>query len=165
MDIERKNTLIRLMSVCILFLIFVIFTTSVQSPQRVYTARGFSPTIVAPTATPTPFNPFPYMPPKLPYSHAYLTMLVGDSIVAALGPNADLLRQHLIEYYPDHEFVNYNYGFGATSIETLPDRLNKGSIYLDQNYLAILSQGFDLIIIESFGYNPLSQLNEGEGLT
>lgn len=159
MDVIKKDILIQLLSVCALFLIFVIFLSNAQKPQKVYPAQGFFP-----TSTPAPFSPFPYQPPKIPYSRAYLTMLVGDSIVASLGPNAASLRLHLIELYPDHEFVNYNYGFGATSIETLPDRLIKDSVYEGQNFPAILSQGFDLIIIESFGYNPLSQLTEKEGL-
>jgi lysophospholipase L1-like esterase len=112
--------------------------------------------------TPTPFNPFPYKPPKIPYSRSYLTMLVGDSMVASLGPNANLLRQHLIELYPAHEFVNYNYGFGSTNIETLPERLTKDTVYKGQNFPAILSQGFNLIIIESFAYNPLSETEESD---
>src|SRR3989344_7531054 len=156
MENRKGNTQVFLsLYVIVLCAISIFFA----KPQETKTTRGeFIP-------TPTIFQPFPYRLPKVTISRAYRTMLVGDSMVDSLGLNANLLRQHLIEYYPDHEFVNYNYGFGATSIETLPDRLNKGSIYLDQNYLAILSQGFDLIIIESFGYNPLSQLNEGEGLT
>ena len=114
--------------------------------------------------TPTPFMPYPYIIPQVPKSRAYRIVIVGDSMVAALGPNANLLRQHLIEYYPENEFVTYNYGFGATSIETLPARLHGETVYNDQTYQSILSQGFDLIIIESFGYNPLSQLSQGDGI-
>ena len=110
-----------------------------------------------PTATPTPFNPFPYKPPVIPYSRAYRTMLVGDSMVGSLGPNANLLRLHLIEFYPAHEFVNYNYGFGSTNILTVPDRLEKQTTYLGETFPPINDQTFDLIIFESFAYNPLSQ--------
>ncbi|KKQ98575.1 MAG: hypothetical protein UT24_C0009G0075 [Candidatus Woesebacteria bacterium GW2011_GWB1_39_12] len=161
MDIQKKDVFIRLLSLSVLFLIFVASLSNVQRPQKVNPARGFNPTY---TPTPIPFNPFPYKIPTIPYSRAYRTMLVGDSIVGSLGPNADRLRQHLIVFYPSHEFVNYNYGFGATSIETLPERLAENTVYRGQSYQPILSQGFDLIIVESFGYNPLSQLNEGEGL-
>lgn len=91
-------------------------------------------------------------------------MMVGDSMVGSLGANAQLLRQHLIEYFPNHEFVNYNYGFGSTNIETLPARLTQDTIYNNVNFPSILSQGFDLVIIESFAYNPLSQEVSGEGL-
>ena len=164
MEIPKKDTLIQLLSFSALFLIFVIHLSFVQKPQKIYKASGFFPT---PTLTPipTPFNPFPYKPPTLPNSRSYRLMLVGDSIIASLGPNAEALRQHLIKLYPEHEFVNYNYGFGATSIETLPDRLRKETEYQGQKFQSILSQGFDLIIIESFAYNPLSQKNDGEGLS
>ncbi|OGM25887.1 hypothetical protein A2962_00470 [Candidatus Woesebacteria bacterium RIFCSPLOWO2_01_FULL_39_61] len=161
MEVLKKNILIELLSISILFFIFIIFLSGAQKPQTVYPAQGFIP---APSPTPTPFNPFPYNPPKIPYSRAYRIMLVGDSIIASLGPNAQLLRQHLIELYPEHEFVNYNYGFGATSIETLPERLSQETTYKEQKFQSILSQGFDLIIIETFAYNPLPQYSDGEGL-
>lgn len=118
-----------------------------------------------PIITPTPFNPFPYVLPKIPYARSYLTLLVGDSIVGSLGPNADVLRQNLIYLYPNHEFVNYNYGFGSTNIASLPERLTQGTSYEGQEFPAILSQGVDLIIIESFAYNPLSEKPENENIS
>lgn len=142
-------------SLVVLFMLI----TNVSKPQRVQPVHGFGEVL-----TPTGFEPFPYTPPKVPNSRAYRIMLAGDSIIGSLGPNAQLLRQHLIEYYPNHEFVNYNYGFGATSIETLPNRLINETTYKGQTYPAILSQGFDLIIVESFAYNPLSQLSAGDGI-
>lgn len=119
--------------------------------------------VINPVAIPT-FNPFPYKIPQVPNKRSYLTFLVGDSIVAALGANDNGLRQDLIKYYPGHEFVNYNYGFPSTNIESLPERLNSNTVNQGTNYQSILSQGFDLIIIESFAYNPLSQYPLSEGL-
>ena len=110
--------------------------------------------------TPTPIatiNPFPYKIPSVQNKRSYLTVLVGDSMTDALGVNANQLRLDLISYYPTHEFVNYNYGFGSTNILSILDRLNTGSTYLGKTYPPILTQGFDLTIIESFAYNPLSQ--------
>jgi len=132
-----------LLSVSILLLISFVILPNRQ--KNLITQR--------PSPTPTPFNPFPYSLPKIPSSRSYKTVLVGDSMVEALGPNANLLRLHLIEHYPTH----YNYGFGATNIKTLPERLTKNTSYNGQNFPSILSQGYDLIIIESFSYNPLSE--------
>jgi len=115
-------------------------------------------------ASPTPFDPFPYNPPAITRSRSYRTILVGDSMVAALGLNAEPLRQALLLYYPDHEFVNYNYGFPSTNILSLPDRLSIETTSQGRNYQSILSQGFDLIIIESFAYNPLSEMSLLDGL-
>lgn len=126
---------------------------------------GKAPNIpVQPIPSPTVFSPFPYKVPQIPSKKAYLTYLVGDSIVESLGANADGLRQDLIKLYPGHEFVNYNYGFGSTNILTLEDRLTTETTYQGTKYPPILKQGFDLIIIESFGYNPLSEYPLNEGL-
>jgi hypothetical protein len=115
-------------------------------------------------ATPTPFDPFPYSSPEIPRSQSYRTLLVGDSMVAAFGLNAEPLRQALLSYYPDNEFVNYNYGFPSTNILSLPERLTTETVSLGHSYQSILSQGFDLIIIESFAYNPLSEMSLLGGL-
>lgn len=85
-------------------------------------------------------------------------------MVEALGKNADDLRKDLINYYPKHEFVNYNYGFGATNILSLPARLYNLNSYHGDDYPAIINQGYDLIIIESFAYNPLSDMALSDGL-
>lgn len=113
---------------------------------------------------PTPFNPFPYSPPVIPAKRAYLTYIVGDSMVQALGTNANILRENLIKLYPSNEFVNYNYGFGSTNMLSLDKRLNTETEYEGSKFPSILSQGFDLIIIESFAYNPLSEYPLAEGL-
>ncbi len=107
---------------------------------------------------------FPYQRPSIPLKKAYLTFLVGDSMVAALGKSANELRLDLIANYPNHEFVNYNYGFGSTNILTVPDRLDKQTTYLGETFPPIIKEAFDLIIFESFAYNPLSQYPLAEGL-
>jgi lysophospholipase L1-like esterase len=108
-----------------------------------------------PVIFPTPFEPFPYKIPPLPVKRSYLTYIVGDSMVEALGGNAESLRQELLSRYPENEFVNYNYGFGSTNIGSLNERLTKETTYQGTKFPPILTQGFDLIIIESFAYNPL----------
>lgn len=110
------------------------------------------------------FSPYPYKVPTILSKRSYLTVLVGDSMTHLLGENAPRLREYLIELYPTHEFVNYNYGFGATNILSLPERLNQQTEYLGTTHPAILSQDFDLILIESFGHNPLSEFPQDVGL-
>ncbi len=120
--------------------------------------------VAIPTKIEIPKNIFPYQRPSIPVKRAYLTFLVGDSEVAALGKNANQLREDLIAVYPAHEFVNYNYGFGSTNILTVPDRLEKTTTYLGETFPPINEQIFDLIIFESFAYNPLSEYPLAEGL-
>lgn len=103
--------------------------------------------------TPTPYQ-FPYKNPTIVKDHSYRIVIVGDSIVHTLGLNANTLREALIRKYPDKEFVTYNYGYPSTNVLSLYNRLESD----------ILNQGFDLIIIESFGYNPLSEYQLADGL-
>lgn len=120
--------------------------------------------VALPTQKEEVFSPYPYKIPSVPNKRSYLTVLVGDSMTHLLGVNAPRLRERLIELYPAHEFVNYNYGFGATNILSFPERLNNQTEYLGTTHPSILSQDFDLILIESFGHNPLSEFPLEEGL-
>jgi hypothetical protein len=130
-----------------------IFSASKSNDQKI---------ILAPS--PTPINLFPYKVPAVKVKRAYLTFLIGDSIMASLGKNANSLRLDLIKRYPEHEFVNYNYGFGSTNILSVPERLHKQTTYLGENFPAVNDQTFDLIIFDTFAYNPLSQYPLQEGL-
>ncbi|MCX6706318.1 MAG: SGNH/GDSL hydrolase family protein [Candidatus Woesebacteria bacterium] len=113
--------------------------------------------------TPTPYQ-FPYKNPAIPKNRSYRIVIVGDSIVNALGLNANTLREDLISYYPDSEFVTYNYGYPSTNVLSLYERLTEKTKNNGAENVAILKQGFELIIIESFGNNPLSQFPLSEGL-
>ena len=62
---------------------------------------------ILPTPIPTPYQ-FPYKNPIIPKGQSYRLIIVGDSIVNSLGLNANVLREDLIKYYPDSEFVTYN---------------------------------------------------------
>lgn len=139
--------------------ILLLTTTNLVQNQKISEKL----TIFIPSPSPTPYQ-FPYANPRIEKARSYRTIIVGDSIVESLGANANLLREKLIEYYPDSEFVNYNYGYGSTNIESLPARLIEMTKKGTEEYPPILEQGFELIIIESFAYNPLSHLELEEGL-
>ncbi|HTK03699.1 MAG TPA: GDSL-type esterase/lipase family protein [Alphaproteobacteria bacterium] len=113
--------------------------------------------------TPTPYQ-FPYKNPEIIKNQSYRTILVGDSIVNSLGVNANILRLDLIKYYPDSEFVNYNYGYPSSNVLDLYKRLTEGTQNGPTDNQAILTQQFEFIVIESFGNNPLSQFPLAEGL-
>ncbi len=90
-------------------------------------------------------------------------VFVGDSMTEYLG-NFDELRDYLKKYYPNKKFSLLNYGFSSTSILSVQDRLEKDSSHLGRTFQAISSIPFDLIIIESFGHNPLSDHPLKDGL-
>lgn len=113
-------------------------------------------------------KPSPSLPPpalSVQPADAYTIIMVGDSMTQLLGENSYALRNHLKEHYPKKVFGIFNYGIGSTSILSVLDRLNKPTISIySKDYPPILKREFDLILIESFGYNPLSQFPIQEGL-
>lgn len=92
----------------------------------------------------------------------YTVVLVGDSMTEYLG-NSDELRSYLKNYYPDKTFEILNYGFGSTNILSMEKRLKEETFHT-RTFKPILDLDFDLILIESFGHNPLSEYPLEEGL-
>ncbi len=93
----------------------------------------------------------------------YTLVFVGDSMTEYLG-NFEQLRDDLRKLYPKNTFLLLNYGFGSTNILSVPDRLEKLSDHAGRGFQPINDIAFDLIFIESFGYNPLSTLPLEQGL-
>lgn len=114
----------------------------------------------APTITPTP-SPIPftlYKNPRLEKSDEFKIFLVGDSMTHALGPRGGIFNEELSNAHKGIFLQIFNYSQANQSIETLPQRLNE-SVQADTDLLLppMLEGEPDLIILESFGYNPLSQ--------
>lgn len=99
---------------------------------------------------------------KVKYPQDYTLVLVGDSMTEYLG-NSDELRAYLKEYYPGKTFEVLNYGFGSTNILSVEKRLTEKTFYT-REFRPILDIAFDLILVESFGNNPLSEYPLEEGL-
>lgn len=96
-------------------------------------------------------------------SFDYKIVLLGDSMFEILG-NFDELKGYLKNYYPDKKLLLLNYGFGSTNILSVEGRLERETFHIDRKYQAINEINFDLILIESFGHNPLSEYPLQEGL-
>ncbi|MDD2823027.1 MAG: SGNH/GDSL hydrolase family protein [Candidatus Daviesbacteria bacterium] len=99
---------------------------------------------------------------KVKYQEDYTLLLLGDSMTEALG-NSDELRANLAKNYPRNSFEVLNYGFGSTNILSVQQRL-EGDTFHGRVFRPITEIEFDLILIESFGHNPLSELPLPEGL-
>ncbi len=96
-----------------------------------------------------------------PFDHTLV--FIGDSMTEYLG-NFDELRGYLKKAYPNKNFLLLNYGYSATNILSLPDRIDKDSTHSGRVFEAVNKIPFDLIFIESMGNNPLSQYPLEEGL-
>ncbi len=88
--------------------------------------------------------------------------MIGDSMTETLG-NSDELKKFLGDYYPGKSFEVLNYGFGATSILSVMDRITKETEH-GRKFRPIQDIDYDLVMLESFAENPLSQYPGNEGL-
>lgn len=85
---------------------------------------------------------------------SYTIAIVGDSMVDTLGPDGGGLDKKLQEMYPGATFTIINHGVGAENIDSGLRRLTSGYSYLGSGRNSVISERPDIIVIESFGYNP-----------
>lgn len=90
--------------------------------------------------------------------NTYTIVLVGDSMTDYLGSGEEI-KKNLKNYYPNKELIIKNFSVGSTNILTLPDRLQNLTNYNGRISDPVLNTNFDLILIESFGHNPISPLS------
>lgn len=124
---------------------------------------------LVPSPTPTPIPPFgTYQAPTIAKKDFYRIAMVGDSMTNVLGIHGGALSEKLNMLYQSesgHQRILIdNYAMGSTNILELNDQMNRkvtlGNVVLDP----LLSRSFDMILVESFGYNPLSQFGVTNGL-
>lgn len=137
-----------------LIIVFIIFTTIafsfgsfVVGKEEIKELANLS------TPTPTP-TPTPIVLKQAVPKEAYTILMLGDSMTESLGPNSDALRKALKVHYGDKVFGIFNLAKGSTSILSLQDVIES----------QVLGRQSEVILIESFGYNPLSELPLEEGL-
>ncbi|NMC36519.1 SGNH/GDSL hydrolase family protein [Candidatus Beckwithbacteria bacterium] len=79
----------------------------------------------------------------------------GDSMTDTMGTNLPYLASALESYYPNMDFDLLNYGIGSQNVTQGLARVTQNYSYQDRNYPPITQANADLIIVESFAYNPL----------
>lgn len=86
----------------------------------------------------------------------YTIALVGDSMIDTLGSDLKELQEELKKSYPRVNFRLLNRGVGAENIDSGLWRLTNSYNYLGIDYPAVVREKADIVVIESFGYNPYS---------
>lgn len=81
--------------------------------------------------------------------------ILGDSMTDTLGPELPEIRQRLTAHYPGSTVTLLNYGVGGTNIEYGIRRISEGYEYLGQRNPALATRQPDVVVIESFAYNPI----------
>ena len=81
--------------------------------------------------------------------------ILGDSMVDTMATGLPYLDRQLKARFPNMEFDLLNYGIGSENIVTANDRIDNSYVYKDRSYPVLANLGADIIIIESFAYNPI----------
>lgn len=126
-------------------------------------------TFLTPTQTGVPADSSfgTYKKPAIIKSDKYIVYLIGDSMTHAFGPRGGIFSELLSKEFPDKKFEVFNYAEAGFNISDLPQRLNEEVQADDDLRLKSVLSGDpkpDVIIIESYGYNPLSDLGKVDGL-
>lgn len=164
---DGTMSLLSLFSVVVLAAELIIspIPDSVVSPVTTYPGRSFAqlvtkpkqPTVLgvtsdsiqsSPSATPTPAET--HIAKKKKYTIAFL----GDSMVDTLGPDIPHTQKALNTLYPSTIFTLHNFGVGATNIDYGLQRIANGYTYLGKEVPSLISTHPDIVVVESFGYNP-----------
>ena len=77
-------------------------------------------------------------------------------MIDTLGQEAPHLKGKLSAMYPGVTFTIKNFGVGGTNIEYGIQRLRNSYAYLGVQVPSVVSTKPDLVVVESFGYNPFS---------
>jgi lysophospholipase L1-like esterase len=163
--IKHKHTIIFV--VALIGVGAVLFFIRTNKPH----VPGKATNVVQSIPTPSPKIDIPfgtYTPPHIPKKEVSGIFMVGDSMTEVLGPHGGKLNEYINTLYqstPGHQrIVIDNYAKGSTNLLGLQDVMKQKLVVGDAVLDPLLSRKFDLILVESYGYNPLSQLGIEGGI-
>ncbi len=159
---KRKSHKLIIAALVLIPVLLGITASFIKSPSKI-----ISPLTTGNKVKDEPF--VTYTPPQIPKKDVYIIFMVGDSMTEALGPYGSKVNETLNKLYGstpgNQRIVIDNYATGSTNLIGLHDAMRQKKVHQDGKSLdPLLSRKYDVILIESFGYNPLSQLGVEEGL-
>lgn len=86
----------------------------------------------------------------------YTIAFLGDSMIDTLGSDLRLVRDELTTVYPKTTFTLLNYGVGGENIVSGLERVTRETTHLGEIRPALISLRPDVVVIESFAYNPFT---------
>lgn len=107
------------------------------------------------TVLPAPTPPPPLMTKKKSYTIAFL----GDSMIDTMGPGLPAVQNKLKNVFTATNFTLLNYGVGGTNIDYGIERITDSYNYLGNQVPSLASARPDIVVLESFGYNPFPEAN------
>ncbi len=118
---------------------------------------SFGQIVAVPTPTQTP-SPTPTTQPSLTAAagKSYTIAFLGDSMIDTMGPGLPAVKERLGE-----NFTLLNYGVGATNIDYGIERITNSYNYLGNQLPSLAATRPDIVVLESFGYNPFPDADGG----
>lgn len=86
----------------------------------------------------------------------YTIAFLGDSMIDTLGSDLRLVQDELARIYPGASFTLLNYGVGGENIISGLERVTRDTTYLGNSRPSLISTHPDVVVIESFAYNPFA---------
>ena len=124
-----------------------------------------TPTLM-PTPTETPVaSPTPTLATRTARKKPWIITLLGVSMIDTLGPIGSGLAARLNTIYPNATFTIINHGVGAENIDSGLRRLTNSYSYLGLGRNSVVSEKPDVVVVESFGYNPYPLPDINDALT
>lgn len=129
---------------------------------------SFGEIVLIPSPTPTPAvlgaetdvtTPTPTPPPLQTKKHSYTIAFLGDSMIDTMGPDLPAVNSKLHSIYAGTNFTLANYGVGGTNIDYGIERITHDYDYLGKHIASLASIHPDIVVLESFGYNPYPNEN------
>ncbi len=114
--------------------------------------------VVTPTPSPLP-TPTPTPTPPITKKKSYTIAFLGDSMIDTMGPGLPAVNDKLTSTYPATNFTLLNFGVGGTNIDFGIERITNSYTYLGNQIPSLASTHPDIVVIESFAYNPFPVAN------
>lgn len=86
----------------------------------------------------------------------YTMAFLGDSMIDTLGSDLRVVHDELLRIYPETTFTLLNYGVGGENIVSGLERVMRDTVYLGSPRPALILTHPDVVVVESFAYNPFS---------
>lgn len=164
---KKKVTIIFLYFFVLLLIFIALFSIR---PKSIPTNKIPTPMVSnAPTLipTPTPFSFESYNLPKTEKKEIYKIAMIGDSMTSSLGPHGGGMSEYMNKLYNSQpgtqRIIIDNYAI-SSNILALNNQLNRSVTVDIYTFGPLMTQDYDLILVESFGYNPLSEFGLVEGV-
>lgn len=129
--------------------------------------QSIVPTYI-PTTDPSQIKITTYNPPKILRKQVYKISMIGDSMTAILGPHGGVLSEYMNSLYssPDDKVQHIiidNYA-KSSNIQAVDNQLEQKTTISEYTFGPLLSENYDLLLVESYAYNPLSQYEPEEAI-